>query len=71
MDLIPQQAFEVELERGDLLVLPPFWWHHVETLTDGAVSVNAWTEAPAFQKLHEVYALPIPLESFWEFDMLV
>lgn len=60
----------VELGRGDMLVLPPFWWHHVETLTDNAVSINAWSDAPDYTTLHGVYDLPIPLESEWGLDLL-
>ena len=43
----------------------------METLTDAAVSVNAWSDAPAFKTLHAIYSLPVPLESSWEFPMLV
>lgn len=65
------QPLEVELGRGDLLVVPPFWWHKVETLTDGAVAVNAWSDDPSYSLLEEVYTLPIPLEPFWGFEEMV
>eukprot|EP00039_Didymoeca_costata_P007708 m.102996 g.102996 ORF g.102996 m.102996 type:complete len:440 (-) comp13792_c0_seq1:3238-4557(-) len=61
----------VDVKRGDLLIVPPFWWHRVETLEDNTISVNAWSDAPAYQLLHEAYDLPIPLESSWKFDKMV
>ena len=33
--------FVAELEAGDVLYLPAFWWHRVETLSD-ALAVNVW-----------------------------
>ena len=35
------QPYEVTLERGDLLFVPPYWWHQVYTLEPGA-NVNMW-----------------------------
>ncbi len=35
------QPVEVLLEPGDLLYLPPFWWHLVRSL-DEAISINFW-----------------------------
>lgn len=29
-------AWHAELRPGDVLYTPPFWWHHVETMTDSA-----------------------------------
>ena len=40
----------VEVGEGDVLYTPPFWWHHVETTSDGpAVSVLV----PFDPELHE------------------
>eukprot|EP00051_Salpingoeca_urceolata_P020778 m.316823 g.316823 ORF g.316823 m.316823 type:complete len:76 (+) comp19681_c2_seq10:964-1191(+) len=37
--------FVVDVTRGDVLIVPPFWWHHVETMED-SISINAWSDAP-------------------------
>eukprot|EP00040_Diaphanoeca_grandis_P000749 m.16358 g.16358 ORF g.16358 m.16358 type:complete len:498 (+) comp11005_c0_seq1:287-1780(+) len=52
------------LERGDLLYVPPYWWHHVETLAP-SVSLNVWSDAPSYITLNTIYQLPIPFESEW------
>lgn len=40
-DAGPQQAVEALLDEGDVLLLPPLWWHHVETMSSLSVSVGA------------------------------
>ena len=32
----------VELQPGDVLYIPPYWWHHVQTLTTPCVSMAVW-----------------------------
>jgi hypothetical protein len=36
------QSWEALLGPGDLLYLPPFWWHHVRSL-DVSISLNFWS----------------------------
>lgn len=36
--------YEVTLAPGDLLYLPPLWFHHVTALED-SISVNVWSES--------------------------
>jgi hypoxia-inducible factor 1-alpha inhibitor (HIF hydroxylase) len=33
---------EARLAPGELLYLPQYWWHHIENLSDGCVSLNFW-----------------------------
>jgi len=42
-----------ELGPGDMLVVPPFWFHHVETLSE-SVSINVWSDAPEYALLNEM-----------------
>ena len=30
------------LGPGEMLYIPSHWWHHVQTLDDGCVSINFW-----------------------------
>ncbi|XP_064405829.1 HSPB1-associated protein 1-like isoform X2 [Halichondria panicea] len=53
-----------EVRPGDMLVVPPFWFHHVETLEE-SVSVNVWSDAPEYDLINQVYSLPIPFEDSW------
>jgi hypothetical protein len=42
-----RHALRADLEPGDVLYLPYFWWHHVETIEDFNVLVNYWwNDAP-------------------------
>ncbi len=36
------RAREVVLGPGEMLYIPSHWWHHVQTLDDGCVSINFW-----------------------------
>ena len=56
--------YVAELRAGDVLVVPPLWFHHVETLSR-SVSVNVWSDAEELTQMDRVYALPVPLESDW------
>ncbi len=42
-----------EVRPGDMLVVPPFWFHHVETLEE-SVSVNVWSDAPEYELINQV-----------------
>lgn len=44
-----EHAREVELEPGDVLLIPSMWWHHVESLQPFNVLVNYWWRSePAY-----------------------
>ena len=38
---------------GDMLVVPPYWYHHVETLEE-SVSVNVWSDAPEYYLMNDM-----------------
>jgi hypothetical protein len=35
-------AYTAELEPGDVIIIPPLWWHHVESLESFNMLVNYW-----------------------------
>ncbi len=55
---------EVLLEPGDLLYLPPYWWHMVRSL-DAAISINFWWRTHLVQCLcmAPLYFLPAAFEA--------
>jgi hypothetical protein len=55
---------------GELLLVPPFWFHHVETLEE-SVSLNVWSDAPEYILMNSIYSKPVPLELHWSLDRLV
>lgn len=42
-----------EVGPGDMLVVPPYWFHHVETLEE-SVSVNVWSDAPEYEIMNNM-----------------
>ena len=46
-------AMIAEVGPGDMLVVPPFWYHHVETLQE-SVSVNVWSDAPEYALVNKM-----------------
>ncbi|KJE91146.1 hypothetical protein CAOG_02325 [Capsaspora owczarzaki ATCC 30864] len=59
------EVYTAELGPGDMLYLPPFWFHQVETLEPDSLSVNAWSDAPEYSVMLDVYSMPVPFESHW------
>jgi len=47
--------FVVTVEAGQLLYIPPFWIHHVETLEEATVALNVWSNAFEFELSHNAY----------------
>jgi len=49
------QAYEVVLEEGDILYIPPYYWHHVEALTP-SVSLSPWSRLEVqYQAMNNIY----------------
>jgi Cupin-like domain len=40
------EPIEVELQGGEMLFLPSFWWHQVHSVTT-EIGVNSWRKPPA------------------------
>ncbi|PTL82678.1 cupin-like domain-containing protein [Vitiosangium sp. GDMCC 1.1324] len=43
-----QEAYVAVLEPGDVLLIPPFWWHHVESFSPMHVMVNNFISTVPF-----------------------
>lgn len=56
--------YEVTLNPGDVLYLPPFWLHRVTSL-DVSISVNAWCPCPEFGLINRVTDVAVPFEAEW------
>ena len=62
-------ALTVTLWPGDALILPPYWLHSVEALTEGGhgvASVACWFSAKDFLRTEEIYAVRLPFQSNWD-----
>ena len=53
-----------ELGPGDVLYLPPRWYHHVTALTT-SVSVSIWTPSSAEDASLQAEDVPLPFEPAW------
>ena len=54
------ESFEALLYPGDLLYIPPLWFHHVEAI-DVSISVNVWTDTRQSQVMEEVFNIQLPI----------
>lgn len=54
------EAVEVVLEPGDLLYMPPLWFHHVESM-EVSISVNVWTDSRQTELVEKMFSVPLPL----------
>ena len=46
-------AYVVDVAPGNVLVVPPYWFHHVETLRE-SVSINVWSDAPEYSIMNDM-----------------
>ena len=57
---------EVVVGPGDVLFIPAFWFHQVETLDPGgALALNLWSPSAAFVLMERAFVMPVPFESNW------
>lgn len=53
------------LSPGDVLYLPPFWFHHV-TARSLSISANVWFQSDAFAAVERIFHAAIPFEAEWD-----
>ena len=56
------KGIEVVLEPGDLLYMPPLWFHLVESM-DVSISVNVWTDSEQTLVVENMFATALPTEA--------
>jgi hypothetical protein len=64
------KAIETILEPGDVLYLPPMWFHHVSAL-ELSMSVSVWSFVPDSRSMHGVMRKPLPFKKSWTSEQLV
>lgn len=63
-------VFEVDLEPGDVLYMPPHFFHRVTSLpspsdNSPSFSINSWWSSSSFRRMAKVLAQPLPFEADW------
>lgn len=68
-DLFPDfgniTAFEALLSPGEILYIPPFWYHRVVT-EDTSIAVNTWSHLPGGSPHTFMQQVPLPFETDWD-----
>lgn len=57
-------GIEVVVHPGDVLYLPPFWFHQVTSL-ETAISVNTWFVSPEIEAMDAAWAETLPFNDQW------
>ena len=58
------QGYDVELTDGDVIYIPPYWFHTVVTM-ETTFSLNVWSQSEAFLAMEKIYSSAIPFEVEW------
>ena len=62
----PQQTMSVTVDAGDILYIPPYWWHGVVKSAEGpCISVNVFSASIEADVFRSAVAQPLPLDSEW------
>ena len=51
---------DVELNPGDVLYLPPLWFHQVQALTDTSISTNVWSASRWIRDVMTIWNEDVP-----------
>ena len=55
---------EVILNPGEVLYIPPYWFHCVVTM-ETSISLNVWSNSESFLAMEDIFDIPIPFEEEW------
>lgn len=55
---------------GEVLYLPPFWFHSVITLSP-SISVNIWSDSQDYLLMEDIFNTPIPFQEEWGLKKLM
>ncbi len=74
IDLFPRVkdlvSYEANLAPGDVLYIPPLWYHHVEAV-EVSISVNVWTDTAQSLIMDQVFNTDTPIDFIqWNGDHL-
>eukprot|EP00935_MAST-01C_sp_MAST-1C-sp1_P001686 g1686.t1 len=59
-------AYVVDLNETDVLYLPPYWGHHVETTSAApSISLSVWCDSRAHAAVKEMESHPFPERAEW------
>ena len=56
---------EAVLNEGDVLYIPPLWFHKVRNLNTSTIGVNMWWYSQIHDKMNNLWKLSIPIEYEW------
>jgi hypothetical protein len=59
------EPYEAVLNPGDILLLPPDWFHMVSAESDISISVSLWTNSAEDDFLKAAMQVPIPIDHEW------
>eukprot|EP00041_Stephanoeca_diplocostata_P028928 m.838836 g.838836 ORF g.838836 m.838836 type:complete len:508 (-) comp23465_c0_seq16:1556-3079(-) len=61
---VPLAYYDFVAEPGDIVYIPPFWFHATQALTYSA-SVNVWTYDALLENAEQIFVDPIPFDDTW------
>lgn len=64
-DFVNVTAYEALLSPGEIMYIPPFWFHRVVT-EDTSIAVNTWSNLPGGSPHTAIDKVPMPFEDDWD-----
>ncbi|KAL1518808.1 hypothetical protein AB1Y20_003088 [Prymnesium parvum] len=55
----------VDLSPGDVLFIPPYWFHMLQSIDPLSISVSLWSESQSRYAKSKLEQLPLPWEASW------